>query len=581
MNSFNTKEYLLYILYYKRFSIYIILCSFLLLFPNNVYADSSLNEPGGILDDALALYKSQIIVWYDGFKTAAIDLLSLLMVANIVWRITSLGFRGNQISDLLFEISRSIVIFGFFLTLIETFSDWTEALFKGFIGLADLAYKDWRTFGSASGIIDNGIQAFQDIIDKVEPFTTDGVAGTVQNAIIWVFSMGMAVTFGLVCLALWAFIGVNLAIQYITFYFLTYAGVIFLAFAGTEWTRNTALNYLNAVLGAAVRYFATVLVAAMSCKVFQAVVESFSSVKSETGGEFIAGIIVPLVTLTLASFFAYAFSMRLPDMLASIVSPATNGVGVSSAGFTHAATQMAGAAKSLTVAGAGLAAAGAALAGSAGGKALDKLHDVASENGHNDFAKGLTSFRASVSSGFSSGINGAKAVGGALKNGYTGMMASMSDRAATDRAFTQLMGNSNLFDGLASKYGESGANDKINELSTLGKSYAADGLSKGMTPGAAADYGFNRAKSDLGLGGAPENTISSGGTGGGSDSGSPAPKSQGSSENFNYGSGSPANPGQSQEAGYQNYRDVMKDPISEDPVTDMNMFDPGDQWKNP
>lgn len=571
MNSFNIKEYLLYILYYKKSSFFIILCFLLLI--NPVFAATDLTEPGGILNDATKLFKSQITVWYSGFKTVAVELLSILMVINIVWRTLSLGFRGNQFNDLFFEFIRAVVVFGFFLYLIETFSEWTEAIFKGFIGLADLAYSDIRTYGTASGMINNGINAFQDILDKVEPFKTDGVAGTVQNAIIWVFSMGVALFFGLVCLALWAFIGVNLAIQYVTFYFLTYAGVIFLAFAGTEWTRNTALNYLNAVLAAGVRYFATILVAAMSCKVFSEVVKTFSTYTSTGGATFVQGIIVPLVTLTLASFFAYKFSMKLPDMLAALVSPATNGVGVTAQGFsaaTHlgsAAKALGTASKNLSMATAGLAAAGA---GALGSKALDGVHDYMSGKGWKDAASGLTNFRAKTSDSISSGI---KATGAAGKNAYQSAMGLFSDKAAGEKAFTQLMGNSNMYDGLAQQFGEQGANNKINEISSLGRGYTADAVSKGMSPSAAADFGFNRAKSEvLGSSGGSSapNTISKGGDG----------ADNGNSTNFSSGSGSPANTESNQEAGYRNIRDVMKDPISEDPVTDMNHWDPGDQFKS-
>ena len=574
MNSFNyLKEYLLYILYYKKLSFFILICLFLMINTTSAAEAVNLSNPKTILNSAVDMYTSQIKVWYSSFKNVAVDLLSILMTINIVWRTLSLGFRGNQFNDLFFEFVRTVIVFGFFLYLIETFSDWTESILQGFMGLADLAYSNWAVDGTPGGMINNGLKSFSDIIDKVEPFKTDGIGGTVQNAIIWVFSMYIAIIFGLVCLALWAFIGVNIAVQYVTFYFLTYAGVIFLAFAGTEWTRNTALNYLNAVIAAGVRYFATILVAAMSCKVFQSVVATFHTVKADGGFEFVSGIIVPLVTLTLASFFAYKFSMKLPDMLAALVSPATNGVGVTAQGFsaaTHlgsAAKALGTASKNLSMATAGLAAAGA---GALGGKALDGVHDFMSGKGWKDAASGLTNFRAKTSDFISSGI---KATGAAGKNSYQSAMGIFSDKAAGEKAFTQLMGNSNMYDGLAQQFGEQGANNKINEISTLGRGYTADAVAKGMSPSAAADYGFNRAKSDvLGNSGGDSspNTISKGGD----------VTDSGNSSNFSSGSGSPANTESNQEAGYQNYRDVMKDPISEDPVTDMNKFDPGDQFKS-
>lgn len=572
MNSFNRKEYLLYILYYKKLSFFIILCLFLLFFCP-AYAESlNMNQPSGLLDQSVFLFTGQIEVWYNGFKSAAIDLLSILMVINIVWRTLSLGFRGNQFNDLLFEFVRTVVVFGFFLYLIETFSDWTKAILDGFIGLADLAYSDWSTYGTASGMIDNGINAFKDIMDKVEPFKTDGVLGTVANALIWIFSMLVAIFFGLVCLALWSFIGVNLAIQYVTFYFLTYGGVIFLAFAGTEWTRNTALNYLNAVLAAGVRYFATILVAAMSCKVFQAVVETFHTVKADDGVHFVSGIISPLVTLTLASFFAYKFSMKMPDMLAALVSPATNGIGVTAQGFsaaTHlgsAAKALGTASKNLSMATAGLAAAGAGALASAGGNKLDQWHDSLSKGHHDKAASVISGVRAFTK-------DTGSAIGAAGKNAYQSTKGFFSDKAAGEKAFTQLMGNSNMYDGLAQQFGEQGANNKINEISTLGRGYTADAVAKGMSPSAAADFGFNRAKSEvLGSSGGSSapNTISKGGDG----------ADNGNSTNFSSGSGSPANTESNQEAGYRNIRDVMKDPVSEDPVTDMNKWDPGDQFKS-
>lgn len=168
-------------------------------------------------------------------------------------------------------------------------------------------------------------------------------------------------------LVLYCLIAINVLLAFIAFYFMCYAGVFLLAFWSTDWTRDTAIMYLKALLARSIEFYGIILLAAASSDIFQNCLNEFvSSSGAETW--------LPLATLFTAAVVTYLLITKLPAMLAQCVAPIQS-AGVSASGFaavtglSAAAGMMMGAAKTFSKSVGSGAAAGAANTARAAGRA--------------------------------------------------------------------------------------------------------------------------------------------------------------------------------------------------------------------
>ena len=124
-------------------------------------------------------------------------------------------------------------------------------------------------------------------------------------------------------------------LAFIAFYFMMYAGVFLLAFWGADWTRDTAIMYLKALLARSIEFYGIILLASASSDIFQNCLNDFVSSSG-------ADTWLPLATLFTAAVVTYLLITKLPAMLAQCVAPIQS-AGVSASGFA-AATGLAAAA---------------------------------------------------------------------------------------------------------------------------------------------------------------------------------------------------------------------------------------------
>lgn len=340
----------------------------LVIFLNSVQA-LELN-PSGILDNLTTSYQSTLQQWKPEMQGAAKTLLISLGTINIVWRASQLLFRGNNIADLIWEVVRTIAVIGFFLWLIGDPAIGGTPLYRSLIAsMGDLAGKlTGSTIAGPSDCITAGFNCFQNILQAVPDLHPDGFLGTIANVGVWILYTLSALCIGIVSLMFWIFTAVQIVIVNVSFTFLLYGGLLLLGLAGTEWTRNSALSYLNALIACSLRYFATVAVATMSYQVMKTLMNS-SLEKIELDQNLFAqsyDYFQYVIGVLSCAFITYLMVNKLPDMLANLVSPAGSGMGVS-ASQGLAATKLASAATGLTAAAVAMGGAAKSMAGSAAG----------------------------------------------------------------------------------------------------------------------------------------------------------------------------------------------------------------------
>ena len=583
----------------KRIIILLVFLSLFLPVCGDVLADPVVNAnmqaSAGIFDKIISNITDALGAFGQKAQEYGLYLLGTFMLINMVWRFGSLMFRGNSISDLFFEFVRTIMIYGFFLWFLKNLPELADDLLRGFSNFAqDMIGGTGGAVSnrgvSASACLDMGIECFTKLMESVQPPSIDGVGGTLVNCVTFVLAALTALIIGFVIIILWVYIAINIVLVTVSFYFIAYCGAFMLGFAGMEWTRNTALAYLNALLGAAVKFFGTFMIAGMFSKVARDCLDSFS----QSGNGFQEGVLIPFVTLLVVSFIGFLLVDKLPNMLAAIISPATNGAGISIGGFA-AATGMQTAAKSMAGAAVSLAGTAAKMAGAGAGLAGSKMKNVASQMGIDGAASAMDT---AGSKARAAGVAMGSVLGGVMAaTGHPGMRTGMkiNQQMASSNIHEQLK-QQGLEQGKSDAEAEKYADQQTDAFSRNAKNSAANYAKRGMSASAAAttamreqcrsfDVSYGGPKSSHAIEGSnsstEENSIKAGGgrqnfNGGGSSNEAPS-ADVGASQGMNNWARESVKNGDSSgapENAYQNIKDVHKDPINEDPATDMNAQGP-------
>ena len=332
---------------------------FLLIFIliNLIFIDIACAEvPANVLNRTADDFRVAMASWDQSVRNAASYLFYALLTIGLVWRFGMMAIKGGQINDLFIDLIRTIMIAGLFTWLVQQveYARIFRAVFQGMGQLAMQASGE-SALPTPSGMLTVGTTAAGKILDtigwsnalSVESLLKLGVAGAI--------------------LVLYCLIAINVLLAFIAFYFMMYAGVFLLAFWGADWTRDTAIMYLKALLARSIEFYGIILLASASSDIFQNCLNDFVSSSG-------ADTWLPLATLFTAAVVTYLLITKLPAMLAQCVAPIQS-AGVSASGFAAAtgltaeAGMMMGAAKMFAKSVGSGAASGAANTARAAGRA--------------------------------------------------------------------------------------------------------------------------------------------------------------------------------------------------------------------
>ncbi len=536
-------------------------------------------QPGDVMNSVAQKFLVNMNNWSEAFQTAGNYLLVALATISLTWRSMTLLFRTNNINDVLFECIRTIMIVGFFMWVMNNIDAVLTPIVRGFQDLAGLA--GGNSDVSASGMITNGTKAVSAIFDTIK----DGLFGVELSA-----DTLLKVAVAGAIMVLFVFVAVNLLLVTVSLYFIIYGGVILLALGGSDWTRSSALNYINAILAGGVRYMAMVLMASMTDGVFQSCLDDFTA---SSGVE----TWMPLFSLLTAAIVVFLLITKLPDQLAALVSHIGSGTGVSATGFAAAtgiaaaAGVMAGAAKQIAKNTAGFAGNAVKTGGLAGIKAADDLgRNLSSTYAAASDQMGLAGQKAhelfgGISALSSGGLNQVKLQHELQRQGYGAgqakQMAAQADRMVREGGYSKAEAKEAVSGMNSNRNSNGGRNAGIsgeNSISGTPRSGSADpGMNSDVYSGTGADGNFASAGVDSASAyDAPTYSSDSGneekvtGTAQNQGNGQYFSSVPGDSDPFAYKkrTGNTLSEGKN----YTNFDDAFSDPVKEDPVTDTNLF---------
>lgn len=181
--------------------------------------------------------------WGTVIKGYAFRLFWLLVAIDFSWGAIKLALEKSEFESFWAFIINRVMTIGFFLALI-TFSTgagaWQLTIIDSFRSLASIAGGVSKL--DPSSVLDQGIFVSVTIIEKT-------------NSILSPASAILGGLMGLIIIGIYALIAAELVFVLVSMWLILYAGIIMLAFGGSEWTRSYALNYYKTILAIGAKLF--------------------------------------------------------------------------------------------------------------------------------------------------------------------------------------------------------------------------------------------------------------------------------------------------------------------------------------
>lgn len=273
----------------------------LVLSVNTAYADL---HTSNILTDVAQRYKDAATSWAGVIQSYAEYFFSGLAVMGFVWQISQAYFHRPDFASVFGEIIRYVTFCGIFLWFLRNGPQYALDIIDAMqtIG-AEAAGMDKKI--EPSNIVDIGFQVYE-VAEKNLEWSAVSCANFVISMVI---------------LIIFALVGINMLLQLCSAWVLAYAGVIFLGFGGSYWTKDMAVNYFKTVLGVGVQLMTmTLLIGIGTDIVIDSVVKMNSSGVQQLTE--MAALLVTAITL-------FMLVDKLPALVAGII----NGASIGSSGI--------------------------------------------------------------------------------------------------------------------------------------------------------------------------------------------------------------------------------------------------------
>jgi type IV secretion system protein TrbL len=287
-------------------------------------------QSAAVLDDIVTQFQSRAAGWESSLRSFALNTFGILAAIELAWAAFRLAFRGADVSEWLAEIVNQILFLGFFLALLENSVTWGQAIVNSFRQAASTAGGGGL---APSDVFTAGVDLAQKVMSQMS---------------IWspAASVGLIIA-GLVIEVCFALIAACMVLALVESYLVISMGVLFMAFGGTQWTKDLAISTVRYTLSVGAKLFVLQLLVSIGDSLIQSWAATFKDITASS-----------LCILVGCSIVMLALVKVLPETMQRIV----NGSSMASGSALVGAAAAVGGATA--VFGAGLAGSGA-MAGNA------------------------------------------------------------------------------------------------------------------------------------------------------------------------------------------------------------------------
>jgi type IV secretion system protein TrbL len=254
-------------------------------------------QPGtnNSLDPIVKIFRDSAKQWEHTLSQFALRLFWLLAGIEFTFAAIMLGLRGADFSEWLSTLVQQILFIGFFLALLTHSAEWARAIIDSFQQAAVAA-------GQANGV-STGL-APSDVLDTGLQIALKFVA----SISLWSPKASMGLFFsGLIILICFALISAFMVMTLIESYIVISAGVLFMGFGGSRWTKDLALKIVMYAVSVGAKLFILHLMVALGMQVFA----SLGANVSTDNATLLGVIAVALVMLVL--------TWTVPDMVQGLI----------------------------------------------------------------------------------------------------------------------------------------------------------------------------------------------------------------------------------------------------------------------
>jgi type IV secretion system protein TrbL len=201
-----------------------------------------------ILNDIVRDYESVSVAWFSALLPIARSVFWTLVLIELVWSAIWWVVDREDGLGVVAALLRKVLAVGFFYAFLLNGGSWTRSIVQGFSqagaaasGVADL---------SPSGVFDQGLALANKILNAVEGL------GILEG----VFPSLVAALTALVVVVSFAIIAAQLLVALVEGFIVIGAGILFVGFSGSRWTKFFTERYLSYVASVGVKLFVLYLI---------------------------------------------------------------------------------------------------------------------------------------------------------------------------------------------------------------------------------------------------------------------------------------------------------------------------------
>lgn len=289
---------------------------FVLVFAGLSLADVPTNNA---IQNIMDTYRNTAANWSPVLVGYATRIFWILVGIDFVWMAICLALNPGEFSDLTANLVRKIIFIGFFWMFLQPVNGtargitWATAIINSLVqsgGAANAAAGGTANITPAR-VFDTGFNLCAQIFNELSVWSpTDSLALVLGGIVI------------MICFAL---IAAMMLLMYVQSYIIIYAGVIFLGFGGSVFTKDIALKYFQAALSVGAKLFVMILVVGLGQTILDQWTANFN-------------VNLPQIVLFIgASIVLLALVKAIPDMVGDMINGFSWGAGES---LTRTSMQM-------------------------------------------------------------------------------------------------------------------------------------------------------------------------------------------------------------------------------------------------
>ena len=271
---------------------------------------------GSTIDAVLGDYQSSSQAWQSTISSWATGLFWLLALVELLWMGIRLVLRGADFGEFVSDLVQFILFVGFFYAILLNGFNWLTDIVQWFrhAGAAVAAGPGGSANISPAAVLDDAIRIVSTLWNRTN-WTTPGYDfEVVMIGIAVLLTLGVVTAY--MCEAL------------IESYLVISAGIIFLGFGGSRWTKEFAVKVLNYAISVGAKLFFLQLIVALGMQFINQY--TTNPPNDAPGFAELVGVLVTLVAMVI----------MIPSMIQSLV----NGASFSSGGALMGAVGTAAAA---------------------------------------------------------------------------------------------------------------------------------------------------------------------------------------------------------------------------------------------